>query len=128
VKGSKQHGCWFSLAMMGSFMEQCFIFFFFFFLGGVGESIVFCSQSGDDPHEDLAKFFYKLKYECNFKKILLLCWLLTWTLYRNMKIFHKLWSNSSIENLKKHMISVLLLLNISFCLYLFCSQKKLALK
>jgi hypothetical protein len=31
-----------------------------------------------------------------------------------MEIFHKLWSNSSIENLKKQMISVLLLLNISF--------------
>ncbi len=31
---------------------------FFFFFGG---SILWCKQSGDDPHEDLAKFGLKLK-------------------------------------------------------------------
>jgi len=53
--------------------------FFFVFLGGGGGnwSIVFCSQSGDDPREDLAKFCYNLYMNVNFKYILLHFWLLT---------------------------------------------------
>jgi hypothetical protein len=39
----------------------------FFF--GVGGSMLWCSQSGDDPQENLARFGYKLNMKVNFKEI-----------------------------------------------------------
>jgi hypothetical protein len=38
------------------------MFFYFFFLN------LCCSQSGDDPQEDLAKFGYKLNMKVKFLK------------------------------------------------------------
>ncbi len=46
-------------------------------------SILWYGQSGNDPHEDLAKFSYKIKIE----NIFLYFWLHTWTKYRNLAIF-----------------------------------------
>jgi hypothetical protein len=46
-------------------------FLTFFLLLGTGNflfSILCCSQCGNDPHEDLAKFGYKLNMKVNFVK------------------------------------------------------------
>jgi hypothetical protein len=47
-------------------------------------------------------------------KGLLLFWLSTWTMYRNLAIFLKYWSNLVYWNLKKHMI---IALAIFICLF-----------
>jgi len=79
-------------------MVNFFLVFFgvFFFL----ESILWCSQSGDVPYEDLAKFGYKL----NLKNNLLYFRLHTWTMYRNLANFITFGQILAIENLKRHVI------------------------
>jgi len=79
-----------------------FSFFVSFFLSGLGSgssklgcqlkeeeqclflSILWCSQSGDHPYEDLAKFFYKRNMKIKRLKILLYFCYPTSTMYRNL--------------------------------------------
>jgi hypothetical protein len=57
-------------------------------------SILWCTQSGDHPQEDLAISGYNINMKENFCKICFcIFWLLTLTIYRNRAIFIKFWSN-----------------------------------
>jgi hypothetical protein len=57
---------------MSSMVMQCFLL-----------SILWCSQTGNDPHEDLAKFCLEAKYENHFLDF----GYLPWIMYRNLIMF-----------------------------------------
>jgi len=63
-------------------------------------SILCCTQSDDDPHEDSAKFDYKLNMKAFFFKENLYLSLPIWTLYRNPAIFLNFGQYLAIQNLK----------------------------
>ncbi len=79
-------------------------------------AIVYYSQIGDHPQEDLARFGYKLNMKLIFfKNILLLFWLPTWTMYRNLMFFLKFWLNSAHWKSQK---APDFIFNIAFWLYI----------
>lgn len=81
----------------------------------------FCviAKSGDDPQESLAKFGYKLSMGVKFLSILLYFRLPTRTMYRHMAIFLSFFSRIiAIENVKKHIISVVVTFYIAFFGYI----------
>ncbi len=88
-------------------------------------SILSCSQSGDCQLEDLAKFGYKINRKAFLKNFLLLIfWLSTWTMYRNLEIFSQIlvgfWLLKILK--KQHSILALLILNLICVFGFFCFQ------
>jgi hypothetical protein len=76
--------------------------------------ILWCSQSGDDITEDLAKFGYKLNMNVKVLNILLEFLLPTWTMYRNLAIFLRFCVEFWLSKISKQMI-----LALSILLYYF---------
>ncbi len=85
-------------------------------------SILWCSQSGDHPKEDLAKFGYYVNMTVK-KIILLYFWLPTWTMYRNGVIFKKIGRILANENLQEKQL-ILDFLNFEFLFLATDSQEK----
>jgi hypothetical protein len=66
------------------------------------KSILWCSHSGNDPHEDLLKFGYKPNLKLIFLKLLSIVLVnILEQCYRNLAIFLKSWSNSGYSKSKK---------------------------
>jgi hypothetical protein len=66
-------------------------------------SILWCSQSGDDLQEDLAKYSFQINMKVKFSKYPFFWGLTTWTqkMYKNGVIFLKFGQNMAIKNHKK---------------------------
>jgi len=66
-------------------------------------SILWCSQSGDDLQEDLAKYSFQINMKVKISKYTFFWGLTTWTqkMYKNGVIFQKFGQNMAIKNHKK---------------------------
>jgi hypothetical protein len=88
-------------------------------------AILYYSQSGDDPQEDLAKFGYKLHMKAMLKKHP--CVLLA-TYLNHMQTSGYFFFNFdqilAIEIFKKHMILALSIFSMAFWLYITSKKKK----
>jgi hypothetical protein len=84
------------------------------------------SQSDDDPHKDLVEFWLQVKYESKIVKTSfhILCHLLE-PCMKNLGFLQIFGLILAIEILVKHMILALLILNLSFWLYI-AQEKNMA--
>jgi len=92
-------------------------------------AILWYSQSGDDPQEDLVKFGYKLNMKASFikKKTILCFWLPTRTMYRNLENSLRFWSDYGYwKTQKAHDISTFKIFNIAFWLYIASRKNRLS--
>ncbi len=66
-------------------------------------SILWCSQSGDDLQEDLAKYSFQINMKVKISKYTFFWGITTWTqkMYKNGVIFQKFGQNMAIKNHKK---------------------------
>jgi hypothetical protein len=82
-----------------------------------------CSQSGDDPKEDLARFAYNLNMKVFFtKKAFFLIGYLLEPCIEIWRYFFNFWSTSGY--IRKHLILALLIFNIASWPYIYPAKKK----
>jgi hypothetical protein len=85
--------------------------------------ILWCSQSGDDPQEVVAKFGYKINMKVSFKISFYIFGFVLDSCIEIWWFFLKFGGILADKNLKKHLILALLIFNIPFWLYIASKEK-----